>query len=281
MPIITNAHWNRRTFVFNQLNNFVDSIFGSLAWIVGEGGVAGLYFAYRLILFPLGIFSNSLSQVLLPEFSTQALEDNYEKLRHSLSFGLRATFFVVLPASSAFIVLAWPIISTIFGGGRFDSYSARVTAGVLSFYSIGLCAYAVTRILQASLFALKDTVTPTKTASLAFVLNIVFNFLLMFPLKLSGIALATSISGIISCLVLFFALKKRISLNNPKIIYFSFLRILAASICMGIICFVISQREIFPAQGRVFLKFINLGFIIFIGLLSYIGMIFGIAFTRC
>ena len=42
-----------------QLNNFVDSIFGSLSFIVGEGGVAVLYFAYRLIQFPLGVFSNA------------------------------------------------------------------------------------------------------------------------------------------------------------------------------------------------------------------------------
>ena len=62
-----------------QLNNFVDSIFGSLGFIVGEGGVAVLYFAYRLIQFPLGIFSASLSQAILPIFSTQALEDSHAK----------------------------------------------------------------------------------------------------------------------------------------------------------------------------------------------------------
>src|SRR3989338_5084464 len=64
-----------------QLNNFVDSIFGSLAWIVGEGGVAVLYFSYRLIQFPLGIFSNALSQAILPAFSTQAADDTYAQLR--------------------------------------------------------------------------------------------------------------------------------------------------------------------------------------------------------
>ncbi|MFA5287137.1 MAG: murein biosynthesis integral membrane protein MurJ, partial [Candidatus Omnitrophota bacterium] len=56
-----------------QLNNFVDSIFGSLSWIVGEGGVAGLYFSYRLIQFPLGIFSNAISQAILPTFSQQVV----------------------------------------------------------------------------------------------------------------------------------------------------------------------------------------------------------------
>ena len=120
-----------------QLNNFVDSIFGSLAWIVGEGGVAILYFSYRLILFPLGIFSTSLSQALLPTFSTQALEDTHDRLKETLSFGLRATFFVLIPASLGLMVLGGPIISTLFQGGKFDAYSARVTASALFFYSIG------------------------------------------------------------------------------------------------------------------------------------------------
>ncbi|MFA5115514.1 MAG: murein biosynthesis integral membrane protein MurJ, partial [Candidatus Omnitrophota bacterium] len=102
-----------------QLNNFVDSAFGSLAFIVGEGGVAVLYFAYRLIQFPLGIFSNALSQAILPTFSTQALEENKDNLRRTLSFGMRLEFFVMLPASMGFIVLAHPIINGLFGGGRF------------------------------------------------------------------------------------------------------------------------------------------------------------------
>ena len=80
-----------------QLNNFVDSIFGSLAWIVGEGGVAVLYFSYRLIQFPLGIFSTALSQAILPTFSTQALEGNHDKLKQTLSWGLRATGFLLIP----------------------------------------------------------------------------------------------------------------------------------------------------------------------------------------
>ena len=45
-----------------QLNNFVDTIFGSLSAFVGEGGVAALYFSYRLVQFPIGIFSNALAQ---------------------------------------------------------------------------------------------------------------------------------------------------------------------------------------------------------------------------
>ena len=243
-----------------QLNNFIDSIFGSLVSIVGEGGVAGLYFGYRLILFPLGIFSTALSQAILPTFSTQVLEDNYDNLRRTLSFGLRATFFVMLPASVGFMVLAHPIIATMFQHGKFDAYSTNITASVLFFYSIGLFAYGATRILQSCFFALKDTVTPTKIAVLALIINTVLNAVLIFPMKLGGIALATSISGIVTFFMLFFILKKKIHPFNTEAIVSSFLRILLASVCMGAVCYL--------------LKSLNLFLVIFTGMLSYIVFCF-------
>jgi putative peptidoglycan lipid II flippase len=248
-----------------QLNNFVDSIFGSLAFIVGEGGVAVLYFSYRLIQFPLGIFSNALSQAILPAFSTQALEDdNYDRLKLTLSWALRAIFFIMLPASIAFMFLARQIISILFGGGRFDANSINLCARALMFYSIGLCAYGATKIAQSCFFALKDTLTPTKVSGLALVINIILNSILMFPFKIGGIALATSISGISSFFILLFILKKKIKDFRLREITISFIRIFFASICMGLVCYFFSQKFI------ILNRFLNLGLTIMSGLLSYV-----------
>jgi putative peptidoglycan lipid II flippase len=219
-----------------QLNNFVDTIFGSLAFIVGEGGVAALYFSYRLIQFPLGIFSNSLSQAILPTLSCEALDEDRTKLKETLSFGLRLILFIMVPASVGFMVLSKPIIWTLFKGGRFDAYSVQTTANALLFYSIGLFAYGANRIIQNGFFALKDTVTPTKIAALALAINVILNSVLMYPMKLSGLALATSISGIISFFILFFILQKKIGALNIKALFFYFSKIFLASIGMGAVC---------------------------------------------
>ncbi len=244
-----------------QLNNFVDSIFGSLAVVVGEGGVAVLYFAYRLIQFPIGIFSNAIAQAILPTFSTQVLEESHENLKITLSWGLRAVFLVMLPITALFMVLAQPLVFTFFGGGRFDSRSGFLTSNALFFYSIGLCAYGGTKILQCCFFALKDTVTPTKVAGLALVMNIILNTLLMFPLKIGGLALATSISGIVTFFFLFFILAKRLGGVGEREILFSFLRIFAAAACMAGVCFLVNQA-------------LNLAWALFCGALSYIVFCF-------
>jgi putative peptidoglycan lipid II flippase len=251
-----------------QLNNFIDSIFGSLAWIVGEGGVAVLYFSYRLIQFPLGVFSHALSQAILPTLSTQALEDSPLRLKATLSWGLRSTFFVMLPASVGFMVLAHPIVSTLFGGGRFDLTSVHITAQALFFYSIGLFAYGATRILQNCFFALKDTMTPTKVAGLALVVNVSLNVALMFPLKVAGLALATSLSGINTFFILFWLLRKKLGGLGARQIFVSFLRILLASIGMGGVCYFVSKSA-FPG-GETLEKVANLGLSLISGVFSYI-----------
>ncbi|HPT38785.1 MAG TPA: murein biosynthesis integral membrane protein MurJ [Candidatus Omnitrophota bacterium] len=224
-----------------QLNNFFDSIFGSLAAIVGEGGVAVLYFAYRLIQFPIGIFSNAIAQAILPTFSTQVFEANQENLKNTLCWGLRIVNFVMLPTTALFMLLAYPLVSALFGGGKFDSHSSLLTADALFFYSIGLTAYGGSKILQSCFFALKDTVTPTKIAGLALLMNVILNALLMFPLKIGGLALATSISGIVSFFCLFFILRCRLGGFYERKVLKSFLRILAVTLCMSAVCYLVNQ----------------------------------------
>lgn len=252
-----------------QLNNFVDSIFASLAFIVGEGAVAALYFAYRMVQFPLGIFSTALAQAILPELSAQALNGAHDKLKQTLSFGLRAVFFVLLPASVGFIILAKPVIQSLFGGGKFDAYSVELTAAILSYYSIGLCAFGANKILSSCFFALKDTLTPARVSFYGLIINTVLNALLMFPLKASGIALATSISGIITAGMLVSMLRKKIGRINLRLIAISFVKMLLAALFMGAACYLISRRLILPGTGRLF-ALLNLGAAITCGIVAYI-----------
>ncbi len=233
-----------------QLNNFVDTIFGSLAFIVGEGGVAILYFSYRLIQFPLGVFSTALSQAILPTLSHQALEPGHDSLKQTLSFGLRATYFVLLPSSVMFFLFSRPLIQALFGGGRFDAYSVINTSAALKFYSLGLVAYGMSKILQSCFFALKDTYTPAKIAFVGLVLNVILNAVLMFPLKIAGIALATSISAIVTTALLFIKLNKRLSPYDFKEVVSSFLRISLSGLCMGLISWLIYCNYAFTASGK-------------------------------
>ncbi|MDD5347513.1 MAG: murein biosynthesis integral membrane protein MurJ [Candidatus Omnitrophica bacterium] len=221
-----------------QLNNFVDSIFGSLAFIVGEGAVAALYFSYRLIQFPIGIFGASLSQAMLPELSQQALEPaGRSSFKSTFLFGLRSVFFVMVPSSVGLMVLSRAIIENLFGGGRFNAYSVDITAGCLFYYGIGLAAYAGIKVLHTGFFALKDTATPAYISGLGLVLNVFLNAIFMYRMKASGLALATSVSGMACFSFLLYLIDKKAGGLGLAALAKFFLKILLASSLMAAVCF--------------------------------------------
>jgi len=92
-------------------------------------------------------------------------------------------------------------------------------------------------------------------------------------MKLAGLALATSISGIITFFILFRLLERKLTDFNSGEVGISFVRILLASICMGLVCYAISHRGM-PADGTFLSRIVNLGFILFFGGVSYIVFCF-------
>ena len=246
-----------------QINIFVNTMLASLARIVGEGGVAALYYANRIFQFPLAIFGIAVAQAALPTMSREALESGLGKLKETLSFSLRAVNFIMVPASLGLMVLARPITAGLFERGMFDSYSTSITSRALVFYSIGLFSYAGIKMLVSCFYSLKDTLMPVKIASVSLILNIVLNLILMFPLKISGLALATSISGSFNFFMLFFMLRKKIGgLDGFKILN-SFLKALAAGAFMALVIYFCS-----------FKIGLNLFVVIFIGVTSYVFLAF-------
>ena len=221
-----------------QINIFINTILASLSYIVGEGGVAALYYANRIFQFPLAIFAIAVAQAALPTMSREALESGLDKLKETLSFSLRSVNFIMLPASMGLIVLARPITSVLFERGMFDHYSTFITSRALMFYSIGLFSYAGIKILVLCFYSLKDTLTPVKIASASLILNIVLNVIFMFPLKISGLALATSLSGSFNFFLLFFILRKKIGGIDGYRILSSFVKAFAAALVMSAFIYV-------------------------------------------
>jgi len=221
--------------VVYQVNILVDTMLASLSWIVGAGGVAALYYSNRLIQFPLAIFGLALAQAALPKMSHEFSMDNIPKLKETLSFSLRVTFLIMIPASVGLAILGTPIIKMLFQRGEFTSYSTYITNSALFFYAFGLCAYGGIKLLVACFYSMRDTKTPVKTALASVILNVGLNLILMWPLKLGGLALATSISATVNFLILYHLLKKRIGGLGTKEIIDSFLRVLLSSVIMGIV----------------------------------------------
>jgi len=257
----------------HQLNSIVDTILASLEWIVGTGAIAALWYSYRLVQFPTAIFGHAVAIAALPTLSGYFARGKTADFKKTVGFSLKSVFLFMIPAGAAFMIIGNPIIRTLFQRGEFGSYSVLITNKALFFYCVGLFSYAGIRILAFSFYSMQDTRTPVKTAAIALVINIVFNLILMGPLKIGGLALATSIAGIFNFFALFYILRKKIGPLDEKDLLAFLVKIIIASLFMGVVLFWIvsipALMSIFNS-GVIVMKISALLLLIISGLVSYV-----------
>lgn len=217
-----------------QLNIFVTLWFSSR---LAEGSVSYLYYSGRLMELPLGVFSVAVTTAALPSLSEHVAKKDWAGFRESFSFAMRIVNFVTIPATVGLFVLSYPIIDVLFRRGEFGYEDTMGTALALYYYAIGLVPVAASRILMSVFYSTKDTVTPVWVAFVSFVFNVVFCFLLIGPLRHAGLALATSIAGLINAILLFMLLRKRFNDIGARFMLMSALKSCIASIVMGAIIY--------------------------------------------
>ena len=264
-----------------QINIIIDTICGSFESIVGEGAIASLYYGNRVMQLPLAIFGIAMATAIFPTMAGQASRERIEELKKTLLFALRSVFFLVIPASVGLMVLGRRIISLLFERNAFDAVSTQSSASALFYYSIGLFAYAGVHIISRAFYSLQDTKTPVKVGCLAMGLNIIFNLILMRPLKLGGLALATSLSAIINLSVLLYILSRRTGGVNGKAIFNSLLRIVSASLLMGFICHLVAGAFIAESvMASLFQKCLAVFIPILVGIITFLLVSFSFRFEE-
>lgn len=216
----------------NQINVLVDR---SLASQIAVGGISALNYAYRLNGFVQGIFVVSISTVMYPTISKMSADNNIKGLKKTVSEAINGVNLLVIPATIGFMIFAEPIVKLLFGRGAFDDRAVAMTSQALFFYAIGMVGFGLRDIISRAFYSLRDTKTPMINASIAVVLNIVLNFILSKYLGIGGLALATSISGLFCTALLLISLRKKIGPLGLKSASISFIKILFASLIMGVI----------------------------------------------
>ena len=230
----------------SQVNIFINTL---LASFLAQGSVTYLYYAMRLVQFPLGVFGVALSTALLPTLSSQAAKGDVQALRDTVSFGLRLILFISLPAMIGLIMLRVPIVHLIFEHGRFGAADTAGTASALLGYTVGLWAFAGVRVIVPVFYARQDTVTPVIAAILAVATNIGASLALMGPLGHAGLALATALASALNFLVLLAVLHRRLERFGGRRIARSAFQSLMASIPTAVIGGLMSAMAIWTEPG--------------------------------
>ncbi len=159
-----------------QVNLLFDTF---IAAMLVHGSQSWLSTADRFLEFPLGVFGIALGTVILPTLARHHVNTDRVGFSKSLDWGLRATLIIILPAMLGLMLLALPLVSTIFQYGKFTAEAARMTALSVFGLSFGLPAFALVKTVLPAFYARQDTRTPVRAGLASMVANMVFNVALL------------------------------------------------------------------------------------------------------
>ena len=205
-----------------------------------NGRITQYYQAFQLVLLPLGIFGMAISTAAFPTMSENVTRGRMDRVRNIIQDTLRSILFMSIPSSVGLIVLGLPIIQVLLQHGAFTLNDAISTAVPLAFFAVGLTGLASVEILTRSFYALRDSKTPVTVSISQFILKIALSLLLInaagwgLQWGLGGLALSTSIAGLLEAFALLWLLQERIEgLELRNLALFS-ARVLLASLAMGL-----------------------------------------------
>ncbi len=162
-----------------QLSGYVDFV---LASFLATGALAAIGYAMTLYLLPISLFGMSVAAAELPELSRQRLGEK-EALRLRTNAGLQRIAFYVVPSFVAILLLGDLMVAALYQTGEFGRGDTLRVYLTLAGFATGLLASTATRLFSSTFFALHDTTTPARVASLRVLASGVLGFLFMIQFE--------------------------------------------------------------------------------------------------
>lgn len=250
-----------------QINLLVDSIFASMI----AGAVSYLYYADRVNQLPLAMIGIAIGIALLPNLSRKIKAGEFDEAIKLQNTAIEAGLILVMPATLALTILAYPIISTLFERGAFAAEESHNVAQALMFYSFGLPSYVLVKIVEPAFFARGDTKTPMKIAICCLVSNVILNYVFyLFALGYVGIVLSSVISSYLNLSLLFSNLLRRRHFSFMPDFKQKIMKVFTAAILMAVALESLKHYFLTTSHSRVIalIVMIACGLVVY-GLASY------------
>ncbi len=249
-----------------QINLLLDTLVASFLTV---GSVSWLYYSDRLVEFPLGMLGLALGTVILPKLAKDYATEDKKVFSYSLDWGLRLALLIGMPATIGLILLAEPMLSTLFQYKEFSWNDVHYAGLSLRAYAVGLLGYLLIKVLVPGFTARKDMKTPVRYGFYAMFVSLGLDVVLVFPLAHAGLALATSLGAFFNAALLLYQLLKKNIYRPVKGWWVFSLRILLASAAMSMVLYYFVDANWWN-QWHSGDRIINLFKWILIGLLTYI-----------
>jgi putative peptidoglycan lipid II flippase len=213
----------------SQINLLIDTMIAS---VLVSGSVSWLYYSDRLLELPLALIGIALATVALAKLSKHHANKDAKQFTRTIDYALKIGLILALPACAGLILLAEPLIITLFQYDKFSVFAAHQSSLSLMAYGSGLVAFIMVKILAPIFLARGDTRTPVKAGVIAMLSNVVLNGILGYYFDHVGLAIATSISALLNGSLLYYYLKKQSIFTFSQELIKMLFKVLIASFIM-------------------------------------------------
>lgn len=259
----------------SQISLLLNTIFASFLL---TGSVSWLYYADRLMEFPTALLGVALGTVLLPSLVRRHAEADAVGYSSLLDWGLRLTIMLAAPAALALILLAAPLVATLFMHGAFTANDLSQTSAALIAYSVGLLGLILVKVLAPGFYARQDIRTPVRIAIIALVATQVMNLLFIVPLKHVGLALSIGLAACLNAWLLYRKLRARgIYAPQPGWLRFA-LKVALALGAMGAALWLATPATPWWLTQATLERVGVLGALVVLGVAVYFGALFALGF---
>ncbi|PID44691.1 MAG: murein biosynthesis integral membrane protein MurJ [Proteobacteria bacterium] len=254
----------------SQINLLLDTI---LASFLESGSVSWLYYSDRLTELPLGVIGIAIGTVILPSLSRSHASESPDAFSGTVDWALRCVLLIGLPASLALVVLAEPLIATLFYYGEMQARDVTMSSHSLAAYALGLQAFMLIKVLAPGYFSRQDTKTPVKIGIIAMVANMVLNLCLIWNLAHVGLALATSLSAWLNMALLLRGLwREKVYIPRPGWRRFLIRLVIANGVMVAILLVASPATPEWMSHGAGF-RAGTLAWLVPLGMVSYFGLL--------
>jgi putative peptidoglycan lipid II flippase len=213
-----------------QINILVGTIIASFQ----ASAVSYLYYADRIYQINLAIAGIAIGTVILPQLSKHVQSNKKEKINLIQNKALELSLFLSIPAALALLIASEEIISSLFGYGSFNELSVVNSAKALFYFAIGLPAFSLIKVFSAFFFARHNTKIPFYISLISVLLNVFISVIFFKEVGFIIIPIATTISSWFNAILLFIFLKTKDLFSFNLVFLNRFIKILLASVLMGI-----------------------------------------------
>ncbi|MBT8253413.1 MAG: virulence factor MviN [Flavobacteriaceae bacterium] len=199
--------------MLNNINPLIDQYFAAQLIV---GSIAALNYGIKIPTFAITIAGLALSNVLLPYFSKQAVE-NYKATFDKLKIILR---YIMISSGLVVVVLALlstPLITIIFERNAFTAADTIIVSKIQQMYLLQIPFYITGLIMVKFLTSINRNNFMVLTSLISLILNIVLNYILIRQMEVYGLALATSLVAFVNSLILYFYILKLNKADHPVV----------------------------------------------------------------